>query len=81
MNKNNESLTVKTQHGEIKAVSKHQEDYPGLWLEVNGRTIGLIEFDESLNNHVVRIWNAEDNDADAEYTQIIKRNGPDMDVD
>lgn len=64
-------MSVTTPKGEINVFKASDPNYPGVYVEINGVQLALVEYDESKKKHAVRIWSADDDEGDPEYTQMI----------
>ena len=63
--------STKTPKGIIQIEQKEGWDYPGYYILINGLAIAMIEYDDTEERHAVRVWNHDDLDNDAEYTQFV----------
>lgn len=66
--KSNETVVV-TPLGSIVAIPSTDPRYPGIFIEVNGKQVALIEYDGDAEEHVVRVWDYNDSDGDYIYKQ------------
>jgi len=67
-----ERLTVKTPIGEIAAKPTLNQEYPGVWVSVNGEVLVLVEYDATKNSHVIRVWNSGEPEEECEYMQEVR---------
>ena len=54
-----EEVKVVTPAGEIKVVENPDSDYPGVWIQINGQDLVLVDYDEEEDTHFVRVWTKE----------------------
>ena len=66
-----EELVIPTRLGNIVAIPSTEPLYPGIFIEVNGKQVALIEYDGSNEQHVIRVWDYKDSDGDYIYKQIL----------
>lgn len=67
-----ENVKVETPIGTIEVAQSGDKSYPGVWVTVNGEALVLVEFDPSVNKHVIRVWDHKDPDNDYEYKQTVE---------
>lgn len=67
-----ERIDVNTPIGTISATLSGDPEYPGVWVEVNGHELVLVEYDESVKRHVVRVWDHQTPNDDIVYKQTIE---------
>lgn len=65
-------MNVKTKIGNISVIEATDPTYPGVYIEVNGVQLVLVEYDNGEGKHVVRVWNHKEADNDYEYKQVIE---------
>lgn len=63
-------LTIQTPKGDIEVIPATDPIYPGVYVEISGVQVALIEFDRIDNQHAVRVWDGVQEDY--VYKQVIK---------
>lgn len=56
----NADLKVSTKYGEIQATASTDPDYPGIFIEMNGEQLALVEYSSSDNRVFLRTWKQGD---------------------
>lgn len=69
--KKQEELVISTRLGNIIAIPSTDPLYPGIFIEVNGRQVALIEYDGHNEQHILRVWDYKDSDGDYIYKQVL----------
>lgn len=55
-------VTINTPKGPIEVIASTDPAYPGIYVEINGVQVALIDYDSADEKHKVRVWNGEDED-------------------
>ncbi|WP_456363694.1 hypothetical protein [Priestia aryabhattai] len=67
--KNNqvEKLSVLTPVGEITVKENPDPEYPGVWIQVNGQELVLVDYSAEEKTHFVRVWTKKRDDEGDDY--------------
>ena len=49
-------IHVATPVGKISIAKNPDEDYPGVWIKINGQELMLVDYDKDEEAHFVRVW-------------------------
>lgn len=69
--------SVQTPKGVISVHPSSDTQYPGYYVAINGVALVLVEYDNTNDEHAIRVWSHEDPDNDYIYKQAIPNNFPD----
>jgi len=62
---------IQTPKGTIQVLESADPDYPGVWIKVNDLEVVLVEYDPTMDKHIIRVWNYDDPFEESEYMQIL----------
>lgn len=68
----NRELTVQTPLGTIRATPATDPDNPGIYIEVCGQSLVLVEYDDLNQQESIKVWDHNAPFDDPDYTQAIK---------
>jgi hypothetical protein len=63
-------VIVPTPKGNIEVIQSTDPAYPGVYIEIEGKQVALIDYDCANDEFAARVWNG--NDEDYEFRQIYK---------
>lgn len=63
-------IVIPTPKGQIEVIERNHPTYPGVWIRVNGEDVVLVEHDDTIGKHVIRVWE-EGEEEECSYKQII----------
>lgn len=63
-------VTIPTPKGNIEVIASTDPAYPGIYVEINGKQVALIDYDSANDVFAARLWN--ENDEDYDYKQEYK---------
>lgn len=64
-------MFVPTPEGTITVQKATDPNYPGLVVSINGTDLAVIEYDESIGKHVIRVWDHREPDGEPDYVQTL----------
>lgn len=53
---------IKTPKGIISIHPSSDPNYPGVYIDINGVQVALIEWDDTAQKHAVRVWDGKEED-------------------
>lgn len=72
MNLDIKEVSIDTPGGKLTARTSIDSDYPGIWIELNGEGLAVVEFDKDKGEMFARVWK-EGCQCDPAYTARVKR--------
>lgn len=68
-----QEISVKTKHGSIAARINNDDEYPGIWIDVDGEGLILVEFVEELGRTRALVWHPDEPEDDFRQTINLTR--------
>lgn len=63
--------TIHTPKGTIHVKENVDPNYPGVWIEIDGEVIAVIDYDSEQDHLALRVWDHKKPDDDYIYKQTI----------